>query len=248
VSEDQTQASGSLAGRTVAVTGASSGIGRSLAIAMAREGAVLCALGRDAEALEETVSIARQHSQALGFQGDITVEEEVQPFLQYLQKAGRLDILIHSAGLIRQDLMASANVKDLDLQYRTNVRAPYWLTQQVLPLLIAARGQVVFVNSSAGLTAARSEVGQYAATKHALKAIADSLREEVNSKGVRVLSVFLGRTATPMQKAIFRNEGKSYSPEKLLQPEDIASIVLHAMLLPPTAEVTDIMIRPMFKP
>jgi len=135
----------------------------------------------------------------------------------------------------------------LDLQYSTNVRAPYLLTQRLLPLLITSRGQIVFINSSVGLAANRPNIGQYAATKHALKALAESLREEVNPKGVRVLSAYLGRTATPMQEALFRAEGNTYHPETLLQPEDVASMIVHALMLPSTAEVTDINIRPMRK-
>jgi len=144
--------------------------------------------------------------------------------------------------------MEGARMADLDLQYATNVRVPYAVTQRLLPLLMASRGQVVFINSSVGLTAKRADVGQYAATKHALKAIADSLREEVNPKGIRVLTVYLGRTATPMQEAICRQEGRVYRPDTLLQPEDVASVVLQALMLPATAEVTDISIRPMLRP
>jgi NADP-dependent 3-hydroxy acid dehydrogenase YdfG len=102
------------------------------------------------------------------------------------------------------------------------------------------------MNSSAGLSA-RAGVAQYAATKHALKAIADSLREEINDDGVRVLSVFLGRTATPMQAAVHEMEGREYYPELLLQPEDVASVIINALSLPRSAEVTDIIVRPLAK-
>jgi NAD(P)-dependent dehydrogenase (short-subunit alcohol dehydrogenase family) len=138
-------------------------------------------------------------------------------------------------------------VADFDGQYRTNVRAPYVLTQALLPMLRSRQGQIVFINSSVGLNA-RAGVGQYAATKHALKALADSLREEVNAASVRVLSVFLGRTASPMQAGIHAAEGKAYHPERLLQPQDVAAVVLNALSLPRTAEVTDISIRPFMKP
>jgi NADP-dependent 3-hydroxy acid dehydrogenase YdfG len=102
------------------------------------------------------------------------------------------------------------------------------------------------MNSSVGVQARRG-VGQYAATKHALRAVADSLREEINDRGVRVLSVFLGRTASRMQEAIHQKEGRPYRPETLLQPSDVASMVIAALTLPRTAEVTDIHIRPMSK-
>ena len=143
--------------------------------------------------------------------------------------------------------MERSSIQDLDSQYATNVRAPYLMTQRLLPLLETAHGQIVFINSSVALATKRAEVGQYSATKCALRAIADSLREEVNPKGIRVLTLYLGRTATPMQEALYRQEGTAYHPELLLQPEDVASVVIQTLLLPPTAEVTDLTIRPMQK-
>jgi NAD(P)-dependent dehydrogenase (short-subunit alcohol dehydrogenase family) len=230
------------------VTGASSGVGRAIALALARHGAELCAIGRNSAALAEAVAAARRSSPATTFPMDLTVEENFQTLLQHLEeKAGKLDILVHSAGVIHQDRMECACIEDLDLQYATNVRAPYLLSQRLLPFLTRARGQVVFINSSVGLSVKRPEVGQYAATKHALKAIADSLREEVNPRGIRVLTLYLGRTATPMQEALFQQDAREYHPETLLQPEDVASVVVHALMLPRTAEVTEISIRPMTK-
>ena len=161
------------------------------------------------------------------------------------QDTATVDILVHCADVVRESPMAEARIEDLDLQYKTNVRAPYLLTQSFLPLLARARGQIVFINSSVALTAKRREIGQYGATKHALRAIADSLREEVNPKGIRVLSVYVGRTATPRQKALHHSSGRPYRPEKLLQPNDLASVVVQALSLPKTAEVTEISIRPM---
>jgi len=127
------------------------------------------------------------------------------------------------------------------------VRAPFELTQRLLSQLKAARGQVVFVNSSAGLVA-RASVVQYAATKHALKAIADGLREEVNADGVRVLSLYVGRTATRMQADLHAMEGKAYDPGTLIQPEDVAALTLQVLSLPRSVEVTDINLRPLRKP
>jgi NADP-dependent 3-hydroxy acid dehydrogenase YdfG len=120
------------------------------------------------------------------------------------------------------------------------------LTQRLLPLLKKPRGQIVFINSSVGLTA-RPNVGYYSATQHAFKALTDSLRGEVNADGIRVLSVYPGRTATPRIQALHAEEGRPYEPEHLLQPDDIASVVLNAIALPWTAEVTDISLRSMRK-
>jgi NAD(P)-dependent dehydrogenase (short-subunit alcohol dehydrogenase family) len=247
VGSESTQELGSLMGRMAVVTGASGGIGRAIAVALTRQGAQVCALGRNPIGLAKTVAEAQKYSYATGFQGDLTLEEDLHALLRHLESSGRLDILIHCAGVIHQDVMERARIEDLDLQYSINVRAPYLLTQRLLPLLIAAHGQIVFINSTVGLVAKRPDIGQYSATKHALKAIAESLREEVNPKGIRVLSVYLGRTATPMQEWLFRQEGREYHPEALLQPDEVASVIVHTLMLPSTAEVTDITIRPMRK-
>jgi NADP-dependent 3-hydroxy acid dehydrogenase YdfG len=234
-----------LVASTALVTGASSGIGRAIALELARQGANLCVVGRNAEALAETAAAASRFSSVESLQLDITDDHQVASLFQRFEQVEKLDILVHSAGIFQKDLMAQGRVEDLDRQYAINVRAPYVLSQRLLPQLTANRGQIVFINSSAGLAAKRPDFGQYAATKHALKAVADSLREEVNHKGIRVLTVYLGRTATPTQERIFREEGRTYRPETLLQPSDIASVVINALSLPRTAEVTDISIRPM---
>jgi NADP-dependent 3-hydroxy acid dehydrogenase YdfG len=117
----------------------------------------------------------------------------------------------------------------------------------LLPVLKSCRGQIVFLNSSAGVNA-RAECGQYSATKFALRAIAESLRAEVNAEGVRILNVFPGRTASPMQMRIHKMEGKEYYAERLIQPEDVAALVSMALELPRSVEVTDVHLRPMIKP
>ena len=217
---EATQDPSSLVGRIAVVTGASGGVGRAIAVALSREGVRVCALGRNPITLWETVAAARKYSHAIGFQVDLTLEEDLQTLLRHLEATGSLDILIHCAGIVHQDVMEHAHIQDLDLQYFTNVRAPYLLTQRLLPLLTAARGQIVFINSSVGLGAKRPDIGQYAATKHALKAIAESLREEVNPKGIRVLSVYLGRTATAMQERPSSTEENSSPRARKIAPRD----------------------------
>ena len=157
-----------------------------------------------------------------------------------------IDLLVHIAGVISLGQLEHAPIEDFDWQYRTNVRGPYMLTQALLPMLRARRGQIVFINSSVGLNA-KANVSQYSATKHALKALADSLREEVNPHGLRFLSVFLGRTASPMQAVVRQIEGMKYHPDLFLQPDDVAAVVINALSLPRTAEVTYINIRPLIK-
>lgn len=233
---------------TAVVTGASSGIGAAIALRLGEEGIRLHLIGRNREALEVVAQRTRANSpRVLIYRADLTMDEDVERLRTGLGlDCDGIDVLVHSAGVITIGPLATSPLADFDRQYRTNVRAPYALTQALLPMLRAKRGCVVFINSSVGLTT-RANVSQYSATKHALKAIADSLRAEVNADGVRVLSVFPGRTASPQQAAIHEAEGKAYSPELLLQPADVAQIVFEAIKLNRTAEVTDINIRPMQK-
>lgn len=241
--------SGLLDQQVAVVTGASSGIGQAITWALARQGATLCVVGRNGHTLRQTVErVGRSAQCVVPLEVDLTQDEDIGRVKRFVeQEFGKLNILVHSAGVMHLSRMEDTSLQHLDLQYIVNVRAPYRLTQEVLTLLKVSRGQVVFVNSSVGLIANRAEVGQYAASKHGLKAVADALRHEVNPDGVRVLSVYPGRTATPLQAALHKMEGRPYCPEQLLQPEDVATIVLSALVLPRTAEVTDINIRPMMK-
>jgi NAD(P)-dependent dehydrogenase (short-subunit alcohol dehydrogenase family) len=231
------------------ITGASSGIGKAIALGLAQQGATVCLIGRNPERLKTVIEITRAVApKSRWYQADLTIEGDVREVARRIgQDFESVDILIHSAGFIALDRIETASLQDFDRHYLINVRAPYLLTQTLLRLLKVRRGQIVFINSSAGLNA-KANAGQYAASKNALKAIADSLREEVNADGLRVLSVYPGRIATPMQAAIYQMEGKVYHPERLMQPEDVAVVVINALSLPRTAELTEIHIRPLIKP
>lgn len=230
------------------ITGASSGIGRAIALALAAKGVKMCLLGRSIEALEEVAAIARETSpQVMCCQVDLTIDLDIQKASDCISgEFASVDFLIHSAGAIFLGSLESTPVEVFDKQYQINVRAPYALTRSLLPLLRSSQGQIVFINSSAGLNASPN-LGPYSATKSALKAIADSFRQEINAEGLRVLSVYPGRTASPMQAAIFKLEGKDYRPELLMQPHDVATVVLNALMLPRSAEVTEINVRPLIK-
>jgi short-subunit dehydrogenase len=231
------------------VTGASSGIGLALACALGARGVRVLLTGRDAARLEEAATQVRARGgTALVSSADLARDPDLRELASWVEReAGRLDLLVHSAGSIHLGSIDSVGWEDLDADYRVNVRAPFLLTKALLSLLRAAGGQLVFVNSTAGLSAGPDNA-LYAATKHALRSLAGSIRDQVNRSGVRVLSVFPGRTATPMQEAVVRFEGRSYRPEELLQPEDVAEMVVAALMLPRTAEVVDVMMRPMTKP
>jgi NADP-dependent 3-hydroxy acid dehydrogenase YdfG len=240
--------SSSFLNQLAVVTGASGAIGHAIAARLHSAGASLCLAGRSLDHLEQASATLRASPDRLElYPVDLETDDGIADLCSRLQRQARkVDLLVHAAGVWSMDLIRDARVSDLDRQYRVNVRAPYLLTQALLPGLIARQGQVVFINSSAGL-GGRKGLAQYSATKHALRGMADSLREEVNASGVRVLSVFLGRTASRMQAAVHEREGRAYNPGVLLQPDDVAAVVVSALELPRTAEVTDISVRPFQK-
>jgi NADP-dependent 3-hydroxy acid dehydrogenase YdfG len=237
-----------LQGKVAVVTGATSGVGRSIALVLAREGVGVALIGRRAGVLR---AVAREcmalGAKAIPYKVDLIKDKEVRRLKeQVILDFEGVDILVHSAGVFERANVAAASLSDFDRQYQCNVRAPFALTQLFLPSLIERKGQIVFINSTAGLMASAG-VSQYSATKHALKALADSFRDELNSSGVRVLSVYLGRTATPMQAKVCAEEGREYHSERLIQPDQVAESVLAALVLGREAEVMDIRMRPMLK-
>jgi short-subunit dehydrogenase len=232
-------------GRVCVVTGASSGIGRAVAVVFAGSGARVWAIGRSRERLEGLVEGAE--GDIVSVPADLEREEDLERVASEVRAGGdRVDVLVHGAGAIELGTFSAATAVAFDRQYRVNLRAPLLLTQLLLPALRSARGQVVFVNSSAALKASAENV-LYAATKHGLKALADGLREEVSPQGVRVTSIYVGRTDTPMQVGVHEFEGRPYRPELLLRPEDVAGAVLAAVSGSATADLTDISIRSMAK-
>jgi NADP-dependent 3-hydroxy acid dehydrogenase YdfG len=235
----------SLKEKIALVTGASSGVGRAIARELGARGALVLLLARDIHRLELLAAeIDSLGGAARPWPVDLTDDDALQNFaVRFKTEFAGLDFLVHSAGIFRMAPIASAPVEDFDAQYRCNVRAPFALTQECLPQLIAARGTVAFINSTAGETT-HANVSQYAATKHALKAVADTLRLEMKGKGVRVLSLMLGRAATPMQEEVCRLEGSTYNGANFLQPQDVADAVVSALTLPTGAEVTNLYLRP----
>jgi NADP-dependent 3-hydroxy acid dehydrogenase YdfG len=235
-----------LSGTVALVTGAGGGIGRAIACALVGAGSEAWLVGRTQKTLDETARLGGvEHIRVRPH--DLTRPDEMEALARELEhEAQRLDVLVHCAGVIAHGRIEEAPTESLDEQYAANVRVFYALVQRLLPLLRSGPGQVVVVNSSVVL-GTRPGVGQFAATQHALRALTDTLRQEINADGVRVLSVFPGRTATTRQESLFAAEQRHYRPELLLQPEDLATMVLTSLTLPRTVEVTDIYIRPMLK-
>jgi NADP-dependent 3-hydroxy acid dehydrogenase YdfG len=239
------EAPGAVAGRAALVTGASSGIGRAIALALAASGSDLGIVGRDHARLARTADAVRALGAAvLPMVADLTEPKQIEHIVDEVQMVfGGLDVIIHSAGIYYRGEMAQADIRCLDALYQTNVRAPYRLTQALIPLLENRPSDIIFINSTQGQSA-RPGIGQYASTQHALKAVADSLRAELNSKGVRVTTLHIGRTATPLQEQVFLAEGRDYIPECLIQPQDVAELVVTALGLPRRTQVAEMTVWP----
>ena len=231
-----------LVGRTALITGASSGIGRAIAEALAARGASLCLIGRRPDRLRSVAPDSRQGMKSV-YQVDLAEAADIESLAVKMADDGiAADILVHCAGVIALGNLEEAPLEEFDRQININLRAPYLLTRALLPQLKARRGQIIFINSTAGVNAVPGS-GPYSAAKHGLAGLADSLRAEVSGQ-VRVTSVFTGSTATPMQASLHALKQRVYQPETLIQPEDVAFVVAHLLYLPATAELTAVHMRP----
>lgn len=232
--------------RFALVTGASSGIGRAIAVALGCAGFDLLLTARRREALEETAAMLQPNEAcAAAITADLSDDADLEALVQqvYAITGGRLAVLVNCAGCFHLGPFESTPRGMLDDVLRLNFRAPFVLTQSLIPALRAGEGSVVFVNSTVALNAP-ARLAAYGASKAALKALADSMRDEYAGEHLRVLSIFPGRTDTPMGQHACMLEGRELPPEHLVQPEDVAAAVVTAVTLPPRAQVTNLQVSP----
>ncbi len=222
------------------ITGAGSGIGAAVARRLLDRGDDLWLLARDAGRARE---LAEALPGARTLVGDLAEPERLSWAFGHQTLPERLDSLLHIAGVVDLGLVGETSVQTWNRTLAANLVAPAELTRLLLPQLRLARGHVVFLNSGAGLRA-NPNWSAYAASKHGLKALADSLRAEEHDNGVRVTSIHPGRTASPMQRKVHQQEGKEYDPERWIDPESVATTVLTALDLPRDAEITELSVRP----
>lgn len=220
------------------VTGAGSGIGAVLTDRLRERGDELVLLARSPE---------RAHDLRVEVPGATVLVADLADVaaLQALaaELPDRLDSVVHAAGVVDLGRVADLSTEAWQEQVAVNLVAPAVLTRLALPALRSARGTVVFVNSGAGLVA-HPQWSAYAASKHGLRALADALRAEEREHGVRVTSLYPGRTATPMQQKVHDQEGKDYDPEAWIDPGSVVEAILHVIDLPGDATLTDLTIRP----
>jgi short-subunit dehydrogenase len=228
--------------RRAVVTGASSGIGRAVALKLASEGLAVTGIGRSRERLDDVARAGEGRIDVLVADLGAAVGQET--LAAELASHDPVDILIHCAGAFAYATVAGTTPEIVDECLYVNVRAPFVITSALLPVIRARRGDIVFVNSTV-LSGPGTNVAAYAASKHALKSLADSLRAEVSGDGVRVVSVYPGRTATPMQERVCAAEGSRYDPRTLLAPSEVADLIWAVLEMERSGEVIDITVRPL---
>ncbi|NNC12170.1 SDR family oxidoreductase [Planctomonas sp. JC2975] len=221
------------------LTGATSGIGSALARALHGRGDELLLLARNDERAAE---LAAEFPGASTVVGDLEHPESLAESVGERMPT-RLDSVLHVAGVVDLGPVSALPSAVWRRTLAVNLEAPAELTRLALPALREASGRVVFVNSGAGLNAS-PQWGAYAASKFGLRALADSLRAEEREAGVRVTSVYPGRTATPMQQRVHEQEGADYDDADWIRPESVVTAVLTALDLPRDADLTELRVRP----
>ena len=171
---------------------------------------------------------------------DLTRPETFEAALAGL---GRVTNVVQNAGVVELGAVAEQPPEVWTHTLAVNVVAPAALTRLLLPRVRAERGTLVFINSGAGLRA-NPGWASYAASKFALRALADALREEEAPYGVRVSSVYPGRTATPMQQKVRAQEGAAYDPAAYVDPQTVAATVRFVLEAPRDATLPDVSVRP----
>jgi short-subunit dehydrogenase len=183
-----------LNGKTVIVTGASSGIGRAVSIELAKRGATLFLAARRADQLDSVATLCRTHGvSATPIVTDVSDRASCE---RLIESAGRVDVLINNAGFAIFDPIENARPEELESMMQTNFFGTVWCTQAVLPQMLArGEGTIVNVASIAGIMG-YARMGGYCATKFAMIGFTEALRDEVLGRGVRVAIVCPGTTET----------------------------------------------------
>jgi NAD(P)-dependent dehydrogenase (short-subunit alcohol dehydrogenase family) len=221
-----------LANKVALVTGASRGMGRATALALAGAGArVIVHYGRNAEEAKTVVDQIRvAGGQADAVAADLAAPDGAHGLASHVRNliGKRLDIIVSNAGISNAAPIENITVKDFDELFAVNVRAPYFLLQQLMPIL-GEGGSVVFV-SSLGARAAVGTLAAYAATKGAINTLTKYFAAALGPRGIRVNAVAPGVIDTDMSNFTKTEEGRSavkamQALKRIGQPEDVASVV-----------------------
>jgi NADP-dependent 3-hydroxy acid dehydrogenase YdfG len=237
------------------VTGASAGIGRAISLALATQGALVFALARRADRLEQLAGDlkARGHF-ATPVVADLRDEAQIVRAFDFVaERHGRLDILVNAAGLGRIAPLVAPDSAALAEMWAVNVHGLCLATREALRLMRPQnRGHILHVSS---MSAYRVQCGSgfYAATKHAVRALTEGLRRELRAEGsrIRVSAISPGDTDSEFLESLYgssqaaRDHQPSYEP---MRSQDVAQAALHILSAPANVEIHDILMRPIQQP
>lgn len=228
------------------ITGAGSGIGRGVAIALAKEGARVVICGRRADPLDETLlEVKNTGGDGLAFQADVSDPVDVDRLVSSTVEAfGKIDILINNAGVGGGDQIHLHDTDDWDKVMAINLRGPFLVARAVLPHMRAQQqGHIINISSESGLEYYQGD-GAYGISKHALNAMGEYIQRENQDFGIRVNTICPGMVVTEMTDS---TPGLDHS--KCLYPEDIADLAIWLLTRRANIKIgTPILIQTMLNP
>ncbi|REJ88728.1 MAG: SDR family NAD(P)-dependent oxidoreductase [Planctomycetota bacterium] len=235
-----------LNGRTVLITGGGTGIGAGIALAMAAAGARVAVSGRREDPLKETADQSSADNRIVFRTCDVADRSSSEALVKWAtSELGSVDILVNSAGLnIPKRAVAELDPADWDKLIQVNATGAYNCIHAVLPQMRDRKdGLIVNISSIAGIRASLLGGVAYSASKFAMSALGMCVGLEEKDNGIRVTNVYPGEVETP----ILDNRPVQVSAEhraRILQPEDVAALVVTIASLPPRAHVPEIVIKP----
>ena len=232
---------GAIEGKVALVTGAGRGIGRAIAIALAKAGCDVIITARSIDQLLDVQKVIDAvRGKALPIQADLTRDDDLR---RLVQSCGAIDFLINNAGWGKRGPVVRAKIDDWDQTFRLNLRAPMILAQKFLPAMIEkGEGAVINIGSVSGKSG-EADGAAYSASKFGLIGFTQSLFEEVREHGIKVSVILPGFVDTPMIPPV-----KHLNRSKMIQADDVAQAVLYILNAPATACPVEISIRPQRTP
>ena len=230
-----------LEGQVALITGGNRGLGLAFARVLAREGCAVVIAGRNERELSRAAkSLAPLGSGILTHHCDVRDERSIaQMFTTVKEQFGRLDVLINNAGVAHESVTAEKlSVKSWRATIDTNLTGTFLVTQAALSLM--SRGATIVNNLSVAARTAFANMSAYNASKFGALGFTEALRLELQPRGIRVIALMPGATATDIWDQFWPNAPRA----KMLRPESVAEMLLSALLLSPTDSVTEISISP----
>jgi 3-oxoacyl-[acyl-carrier protein] reductase len=235
----------SLEGKVALVTGAGRGIGKAVALLLARSGCRVILAARSAAQLGEVREEVQQSGGSAAIvTADLSRDEDIDRLAVESQRVyGSVDILINNAGWGKRAPVVRTKVEDLDQTLRVNLRAPMLLAKHLVPAMIEKRdGAVINIGSVSGKSG-EANGAVYSASKFGLIGFTQSLYEEVREHGIKVSVILPGFVDTPLIPP-----NKQLDRSKMIQADDVAQAVLYVLTSPPTSCPVEITIRPQRTP